>query len=159
MRSKLLEYESTGKFVFHGSSNSEIAQLEPRQATSFGEPDGEPAISASSYIEPAIFMSIISRVSGGAMGIRPTEKNQFGMVVPETTWTKAKNENWQGYVYVLEQKYFSLKESKSWEWRSTQLIRPIDVITVGFEDIYSEVTILPDQEVQPYINTYIRSIT
>lgn len=159
MRSKLFEYESSGSYVFHGSPNGAITLLEPRQSTSFGRPDGEPSISASSHIEPAIFMAIISRINGGAMGIRPTEKNPFGMVISESTWTKAKNENWQGYVYVLEKVHFTQKDTESWEWRSTQQVHPVDMISISHNDIDSKITTLPDQKVQSYIDNYMLEIS
>lgn len=156
---KLLDYEALDRFVFHGSPNGAIKTLEPRQATSFNKPDGTPAISASLYIEPAIFMAIITRVNGGAMGISPTEDNPYGMVISESTWIKAKNEDWQGYVYVLERTHFTQKDTGSWEWRSQQPVQSIDIISVDIKDIQSKVTVLPGQEMQPYISSYMREIS
>lgn len=157
-RSKLLKYESSGSFVFHGSPNNAIAVLEPRQATSFNKPDGEPAISASIYIEPAIFMSLISRVNGGAMGIQPTQDNKFGMVISSSIWEKALKEQWNGFVYVLDRTHFQPRDNTSWEWRSTKSIQSIDVIPMSAEDLKSNITILPDDEVQSYIDAYMRDV-
>ncbi|MGI9027842.1 MAG: hypothetical protein ACR2FM_03320 [Candidatus Saccharimonadales bacterium] len=154
MIDRLKKFEDLNRFVFHGSSVFPINELEPRQSYSFGEPDGQPAISASNSIWPAIFMSILSRESGCAMGINISDKNPFGLLVPESVYEKAHIEKWIGYVYVLEATEFVLRKHGSFELRSTVPAKPVDVLPVQVNDLPKGINVVSDNERDSYVNKY-----
>jgi len=61
-KQKLLDLESSGRYLFHGSSNGGMKTLEPRQSRHFPDgknkpdefvDDGEPSVSATPYSEVA----------------------------------------------------------------------------------------------------------
>jgi hypothetical protein len=56
----LEELQKEKTYLFHGSIITGLERLEPRQATNFERPDGNPAIFATDIIECAIFKPLVS---------------------------------------------------------------------------------------------------
>mgnify|MGYP006921738614 CR=1 FL=1 len=146
---ELKDYETSGNYVFHGSANGEIIQLNPRQAMSFGHPDGEPCVAASQYLSLAIFMAVIgSKKAGGwgMEGMRPDEP--YFMYLDRSAWEKAQADKWHGFVYVCDKSAF--KKHNEWEWRSLQPVIPIKVISVSLDDLPNDINILDDEVLDKY---------
>jgi hypothetical protein len=148
MNKKLGELEASGKYVFHGSAKGDIASLEPRQGTHEGNPDGQPAVSATPYLEFAIFRAIVNKNN-----IPFNHSNRFGFnqnkekeiefrIYPKAALEACKDK--KGFVYVFDRKDFSPysrigKPSEShMEWRSYKPVKPIEIIPVSFDDFPSE---------------------
>ena len=150
-KDELQSYIDEGLNVFHGTADGNITQLEPRQALSFNKPDGAPAVFAASRIEPAIFMAILGsrRLAGwdSSKFIRP-----YGFFISETNWKKAKEQQLNGYVYVLDRQPF--QKGLGWVWRSEQSVKPLAKVAVSFTDLPENITILEDQEESDYVKFY-----
>lgn len=111
----LTELEQAGKHVFHGSPEANLEILEPRQATFVPHdekpteitPDGEPAVSATSYADIATFRAIVN-----PKNIPIRHSSQFGVREGETYFGVSTNEvldhakNKKGYVYVFDKNDF-----------------------------------------------------
>ncbi len=141
---KLSEFQKSGDYLFHGSRNPDIELLEPRQAMSFGKPDGLPAVFASDRIEPPIFMAVLGSRKLGGWG----RKNLpgFGFYIAEPDLARAKDEDWQGYVYVLAKDGFVKEGEGGWEWRSMESVCPVDVVKVGIKDLPSPIDTMTREE-------------
>lgn len=141
MHEKLKALEATGDYVFHGSANDKIIELEPRQAFSYGKPDGKPAVFAAGYADPAIFMAVLgSRKAGGW----DRDGNKFKFYIEREPWEQAKKENWAGHVYVLNRESF--KRYRSWDWRSETAVTPVEVVEVSFTDLPYGIKVLTAEE-------------
>jgi hypothetical protein len=146
---KLKELEASGKYVFHGSASGNISQLDPRQAVSFGKSDGEPCVATSQYLSLAIFMAVIgSKKAGGwgMEGMKPSEPHF--MYLDKSAWDKAQAENWHGFVYVCNKALF--RQHNEWEWRSTNSVKPIEIIPVSLKDLPDDINILEDEILDKY---------
>src|SRR3989344_3303717 len=68
-KQKLLELQKEGKYLFHGSPIEDVKKLEPRQSYTIPrgetEPveDGPPSVSATPYLEVAIFRAVVAKGS------------------------------------------------------------------------------------------------
>jgi hypothetical protein len=145
---RLSELEATDLYVFHGSMNDDIDIFEPRQALSFQKPDGEPAIFAAASIQPAIFMAILgSRKAAGWDSDKFTQP--FGFFIAKSSWNKALQENWEGYVYALPKEKFI--KGNGWVWRSTERVKPIDKFLVNTGDLPTNITIMNDEDEAAYV--------
>jgi hypothetical protein len=128
------ELEKAGSYLFHGTSNGEIVEFEPRQAMSHGQKDGEPCVAASEHLDPAIFMAIFSgRVSCGW----DSNGTSFGFYLGKSDFEKAKQEDWKGYVYAFDRSSFNVYGS--WEWRSHKNVRPVQKAEVSFDDLPKDI--------------------
>lgn len=148
----LREMERTGNYLFHGSPDGTIETLEPRQSThteDSGETieDGNPAVSATPYLDLAIFRGIVNKKN-----INFPHKSGFGLtrnseantllfdISDEQTLTEAFN-NKTGFVYVFNRSEFqpysrnNIADDASMEWRSYAPVKPIEVIEVYSKDL------------------------
>lgn len=148
----LREMEQTGNYLFHGSPESSIEILEPRQSThtkSSGEiiEDGNPAVSATPYLDLAVFRGVVNKKN-----IRLPHTSGFGLtrhlesITPqfdisnEQALAEAYN-NKVGYVYVFNKSDFqpysriNIPDEKSMEWRSYTPVKPIEVLEVHSTDL------------------------
>lgn len=155
-KEKLIELAKTGKYVFHGTPVVDLKKISPKQARHYNDPknkmkyilDGDPAVCASPYIEPAIFMAIvnsqnisISHFSGfGKKG----EKMNFKISSKEAL-DQAKEKH--GFVYVFSKDNFEPyrrdgdASDGDLEWRCYKEIEPIGVIRVFYEDLPENIAI------------------
>ncbi len=79
----------TRGYLYHGSPNSDIAELEPRQAIHHSRPDGEPAVCAGKNLQDSIFISLFnrSRLEGPNSGASGWSRDNSG----PTTYTATSN--------------------------------------------------------------------
>lgn len=152
-REILKDLESAGVYVFHGSPKGEIEILEPRQGMRAAKSnemitDGDPAVSATPYVDISIFRAIVSMRKNSKISNYNTS---FGVhngelkygVSSQDILDEAKNNF--GYVYVFNKSDFEPYDrsgnasDKNMEWRSYKPVKPIQVVEVNFND-------LPDME-------------
>lgn len=143
---KLKEYEKQG-YLFHGSPNK-IELLEPKQAfSSYGSDTlvkhGEPSVSATPFVELAIFRSIINDKNApddhdSSFGYN----SDIGLLfsVSEKTLNQAKGK--KGFVHILPLEGFKKFSNTIMEWRSEKEVKPIDIIKVSFEDLPKNIEII-----------------
>lgn len=134
---ELQRLAKTGKYLFHGSATNHIQILEPRQARSYGEPDGKPCIAAAEVVQPAIFMAVLGSRHVGGWGKGSLLKGHYGFYVHRDAYHKAKAEGWRGYVYVLPREPF--EHFSAWEWRAYVPVKSLRLIEVKFNDLPEEI--------------------
>lgn len=137
-RQLLERYERSGRFLFHGSRNPRIQELEPRQAMTWREGayvnDGPPAVAASPYADIAIFRSLITGHSGFSSFPNPDDTVSLEFRLTRAGYAAA--EHARGYVYVISRDGFSpVGPITSMDWRSGDLVTPVDIIEVQAEDL------------------------
>lgn len=149
---RLREMEQTGNYLFHGSPESSIEILEPRQSThteASGEiiEDGDPAVSATPYLDLAVFRGIVNEknirfphTSGFGLS-RNSKSHKFLFDISnKQTLVEAYN-NKAGFVYVFNKSDFqpysrnNIPDDKSMEWRSYKSVKPLEVIKVHSTDL------------------------
>lgn len=150
-KEKLLQLEKENKYVFHGSPRGDIKSLEPRQGrhvpdwSSASETilDGNPAVSATPYVELAIFRAIINEGNisidhTSGFGIRSDGKAEF-RISPKEALECVKDK--KGFVYVFYKSNFEpyrrdgIAPPNAMEWRSYKEVKPIEIVEVGFDDL------------------------
>ena len=147
-KQKLLDLESTGNYVFHGS-DGEIEEFEPRQAHNFidGEnhPDGDPAVFASSVAEYAIFMAIINKTNC-SKGHRSSSGTTNGITTYKATQDTLDQlkEDSSGWVYVFNKDEFENRKEGGVEYTSFANVRPIEKIKVSKIDLPSDIGIIEE---------------
>ncbi len=143
MNKKLNELEASGKYVFHGSASGGMVYLEPRQGSHEGKPDGLPAVSATPYIDFAIFRAIVNKNNipskhTSRFGFNQNKKREFH-IYPKEALEICRDK--KGFVYVFNRQDFEPysrigKPNESlMEWRSYLTLKPIEVIPVSFDDL------------------------
>jgi hypothetical protein len=148
-----LEFLSaTGKYTFHGSPYR-IDILEPHQARSGGEPDGEPAVATTPNVDSAIFRAIIHRRKDEAAG-RPHNSAWSGtrggmryMTLKSSIEALTPDE--EGYVYAFvtaDHQFFAWKG----ELRSLQPLKPDVTVTVHQSDLPPFITFETGEELEAY---------
>lgn len=149
-KSKLIELEKEGKYVFHGSGIPALEYLEPKQANHVPDMnkkeerilDGEPAVSATPYLDFAIFRALINRNNidfnfHSGFGFK-NNKKEF-RVSSQKVLEEVKNK--KGFVYVFDKKDFSpysrdgLAKPENLEWRSYTKVKPLEIVKVSFTDL------------------------
>ncbi len=121
--------EATGEYVFHGSPY-EIKELEPRQATNAGLPDGEPAVWASDLPVVAIFMALVGgRYSSGVS----ITNGEVELTAVRSGLTALRGDKLTGYVHVLPKEQFT--KVKQHDYVSTKPQHPVEVIKVKAKDL------------------------
>jgi len=132
----------TGLFVFHGSDNPDIEELEPRQAYFRSKEDGKPAVCAIDFPDIAIFKSLIPGISGGWYGTREKGMNY---VISDSSYKKMKNN--VGFVYILDKNLFSPHKGDfgSGDLRSLERVNPLAKVRVDINDS-PEFELLPQDE-------------
>lgn len=142
---------ATTLYVFHGSPSPNLTVLEPRQGKHVTDisrpressiPDGNPAVSATPYVDLAIFRAIIN-----GKNIRCSHTSGFGVSNGEMEFSVSSQqvldeaEGKRGFVYVFDKKQFEPydREGKareeSMEWRSYESVTPIEVVEVSSADL------------------------
>lgn len=151
-RKKLLELESSGSFVFHGSPVN-IDVLEPRQSqdrdknTGLMVDDGDPAVSATLSADIAIFRALTANIGGASSFGMDDNGNLYFSLSPRALANleiKANN-GVLGKVYVLDKNGFSEYANRGKrEWRSNEKVVPLKFIEVGFKDLPPNIKIIDD---------------
>lgn len=148
-KQKLLELEKEGKYLFHGSSTADLKELKPHQAYTIprGEKgmvkDGEPCIAATSYLNIAIFMSLMTKdrsdFSSSANG---SENAEIKFRASKKAIKAAKDH--VGYVYVLSKGGFTPRSKRTYnmEWRRKTSVKPLWMFEVSYEDLSKNVEII-----------------
>ena len=152
-KERILELEKTGKYVFHGSANGEIKELEPRQSThvtDLSKPtessinDGDPAVAATPYAQIAIYRAIVN-----SNNIHFKHTSGFGFSSPTNIYYRVDSEktlqeifnNKVGYVYIFNKADFKPynrdrdPSEDEMEWRCYKPIKPVEVIKVTSNDL------------------------
>lgn len=151
-REKLSALEETKNYVFHGSPDGSIEQLEPRQSTHVPDTskphelqlDGDPAVSATPYADFAVYRALVNNKNipiehASSFGRMGDGSKRFGISSEEAL---AHVEGKKGYVYVFDRENFKpwdregrkVNDSKM-EWRSNQAVKPVEVVEVTHEDL------------------------
>ena len=141
---ELIRLEKSGKYLFHGSSDGDILELEPRQPWSHRKKDGHPCVAASDIIEPPIFMAVLGSKKLGGWEKDPNDDKQVRYYVTKNDMEKAKKEEWHGYVYILKKDSAKFRQHKGFEWRSSDHVKPIKRIRVGLGDLPSNIRFIDD---------------
>lgn len=156
MNERLMQLESEGKHVFHGSPKPDIEILEPRQSThvpDYSKPtesilDGAPAVSATPYAQMAIFRSIINGSNidmDHTSGFGFDNEGIFFSVSHDDVLKRAEGKD--GYVYVFDKKDFAPytregeDQGSNFEWRSYKPVKPVEVIKVGHEHLPKKIKV------------------
>ena len=152
-KQKLLELEKSGNYVFHGSPVGGIKILEPKQGkyvpnTKKREEkinDGKPAVSATPYLEIAIFRAIVNseniKQKSILTGFGYSLKKGVNLRVSSEKILDEAYDNSMGYIYIFNKKDFEPYdrdgEAKptSMEWRSYTAVKPIEVVKITGEDL------------------------
>jgi hypothetical protein len=135
---KLLQYQSEG-YLFHGSSNGAIEQLEPREAK-----DVDPNKTFNN--DTAVFASklALAAVIFGSVPAKSELPEELRTLYWATSWKdgnvtsripkswKEYIENFNGFVYVLPSETFT--ESNGTQYKSKEIVKPIDTIQVNIKD-------------------------
>lgn len=161
-REELKKLESEGKYVFHGSRHK-LDQLEPRQGqdmnrgTGLMENDGRPAISATPSADIAIFRSLISSSRGRELGERHASAFYFKdgrdfFAASESAFVNAYKPDTVGYVHVFSKGQFEVYNER--EVRSYTSIKPLQVIEVKGKDLPENITVIPDDKLKVWYNTF-----
>ena len=141
-REILKELESGGKYLFHGSRELGVQELEPRQAYSFTDKDNKipidkPGVFASPRADIAIFVSIINRRNcpdGFTSGFGEDEDtNQVEFRVTQEALDQLSDDS-VGEVHVFLKDDFVPRESST-EWISYKKVVPIKTIRVRKSDL------------------------
>lgn len=151
-REKLKNLEAEGKYVFHGSENSNIDLFEPRQAynykTGTKEPDGEPAVFASSEADYAIVMSLINKKNcpngfHSSLGTSLNEKGEEYLCIRISKKAiEQLDENSIGYVYFFDKNNFVQSGKRKVEYKSMSEVPSIDVVAVTKADLPPNIEII-----------------
>lgn len=150
MNKSLRELEQSGEYLFHGSPTPGIEVMEARQGRhvpDLTKPnevvlDGEPAISATPFLDIAIFMAVVSgaNISGkfnsgyGFEGGAPVFRVHPGGALEQALKKK-------GYIYVFPKSDFTPYDREGRkrpiyaEWRSPKSLRPLCVFQVALSDM------------------------
>lgn len=148
---KLTEMEKTGEYVFHGSPYGDIKTLEPKQARHFPNPenleefilDGDPAVSATPYVDFAIFRALINRENvifsfRSGFGFDQNKQKEF-RVSNQKVLDYIKDK--KGFVYVFDKNHFEpysrsgKAHEGSMEWRAYKEVKPKEIIEVQYDDL------------------------
>ncbi|USN97664.1 MAG: hypothetical protein H6799_01020 [Candidatus Nomurabacteria bacterium] len=138
----------TRGYLYHGSPDPNITELEPRQAIHHGMPDGEPVVCAGKNLQDSIFISLFnrSRLEDPSSGASGWSRDNSG----PTTYTATRDviviaKKSKGYLYLLDPDNFDwvvledpIHKSKR-ELRSLEAVKPLAKIEVTISDFDHEV--------------------
>ena len=145
-KQKLLELQKEDKYLFHGSPAKDIKELEPRQSYTIPkgekEPieDGPPSVSATPYLEVAIFRAVVVEGrSSFSVSANTIEDAVIKFTANQEAIEDAKNRI--SYVYVLDRKDFTPRtgNAHAMEWICEKPIKPLSFFEVNFTDISGEI--------------------
>ena len=139
-------------YVFHGSENSNLSLFEPQQAYNYRngtpEPDGDPAVFASSDPRYAILMALVNKKNcpngfySAAGAIRGADgRALLKLKMNKKAFTQL-NEKSEGFVYVFDKNKFQQRSDEGFEYRSFLPVAPLKVITVIKEDLPPTIEII-----------------
>jgi hypothetical protein len=151
-REILKQLEALGTYVFHGSDNPNIEEMEPRQGYNHKddgtiEKDGEPAVFASDRVDYAIFMALINSKNcpDGYRSSADSIRNAKGEVELRLSTTQngidQLNEKSEGYVYVFHKSLFEQRSRKT-EFISLLPVKYVYKIKVLKEDLPDNISII-----------------
>lgn len=119
-REQLQNLETEDKYVFHGSENPELDSLEPHQAYNYidnvQEPDGDPAVFASSKADYAIMMALINNKNcpngyhASASSSQKETGETFLTLRASRDSVEQLNDKSFGYVYIFDKNLFQNKD-------------------------------------------------
>lgn len=149
---KLITYKKEG-YVFHGSANPDIEQLEPRPAIDVDETNrfnNDTAVFATPLLAASIIFACMSKAQ---IPIEMRDKEWYVSVEKDGivragipwVWKEYITKN-IGYIYVLGGRDF--EGSGGWQVKSKQATVPKDKITVSFGDFetFGGVTIWTEED-------------
>ncbi len=151
-RNLLEELMEEHAYVFHGSENPDLKLFEPQQAYNYRsgtpEPDGDPAVFASSDPAYAILMALVNKKNcphgfyssaGAARGVDGSVTLRLKMNKKAYSQLDEKSE---GFVYVFDKHKFQQRSDGGVEYRSFLPVVPLKIITVTKEDLPPTVEII-----------------
>ncbi|MFN4181475.1 MAG: hypothetical protein ACK4FA_02150 [Candidatus Paceibacteria bacterium] len=143
--------EQAGQYVFHGSPFADIEILVPKQGKHFPNPDnpeefildGAPAISATPYVDFAIFRALINKENisfpfRSGFGFDQNKQKEFRVSKSEVI-EELKNK--KGYVYIFDKKDFEpysrsgQAHEGNMEWRAYTEVKPVEIVEVQYGDL------------------------
>lgn len=139
---KIIEYLQQG-FLFHGSTNGQIEELEPRFAADDDkskEFNNDNAIFATEYPESAILFGIINRsflpeaLQDLTWGVNWLDSGVVQAELPKA-WLDELT-NLKGYLYILPRESFKTKTPGGGQYKSYVAVKPISKIQVNFQDFF-----------------------
>lgn len=132
-RKQLRELETTGSYVFHGSS-ADIEELAPRQAVdTVTGPDDEPGIHASQVADYAIFMAVAAPLGHSRSSATESDGSIAMHYGIEKSIRERLDDQMSGWVYVFNKDDF--KQRRLVEWISTKPVKPVFKIKVSKQDL------------------------
>lgn len=136
-RSRLLDYEESGDYLFHGTVSSDVRQFEPRQPTGVTRDQNgtpftfPPSVFATPSVDIAIYAASLKPYGRGAWC-----QHLIDGVVVITFYadddTKAMSTGKTGFVYVFERSDFDPVDPHVMpgEWTATTAVVPRDCVAV-----------------------------
>ena len=144
-RGILLDLEAENRYVFHGSENPSIDMMEPRQAYNYKddiqEPDGDPAVFASSKVDYAILMAIVNSTNcpQGYHSSAGTQVDEKGEVILKLWMDKQAydqlTDSSEGYVYVFDRDLFVQRNERGVEYMSKAPVTSVRKVRVTKGDL------------------------
>ncbi len=138
---QLQEYEKEG-YVFHGSPDSNITELDPRPAADVDETNvfnNDTAVFATPSPAAGVIFACMSRdnvpeeIRRGTWSVGSEDGNKIVARIPKK-WQKHLVNN-SGYVYVLDGTNFSNKgDIEGWQVKSKKSVEPETSVEVSFSD-------------------------
>ncbi len=139
---KLNEYQKQG-YVFHGSTNPNIFELEPRPATDVDNTkkfNNDTAVFAAPSPTASVIFACMSldnipkEIRNGSWSIGSDDDKRIVARIPKK-WQQYISTN-SGYIYVLDSSTFSGESDieNGWQVKSKQSIKPTAVLNVAFSD-------------------------
>lgn len=84
-------------------------------------------------------MAVLGSGHTGGWGKGAASKGRYGFYISKVDYSRAKAEDWHGYVYVLPKQSFD--HFSAWEWRAYVPVRPVQAIEVAFHDLPMDINI------------------
>jgi hypothetical protein len=143
----LHDLERTGEYVFHGSPDPSISELEPRQPYDWTDgiekEDGTPCVAATQFADIAIFRAIVHDDST-SFGQNDNRTLHFA-ATQKALDTAMKT---IGFVYVLKKSAFIPRhgDDQEMEWRSDVRQKALQIIPVTVRDLPKNITIIPPED-------------
>jgi hypothetical protein len=119
-------------FLFHGSNNRDIEELEPRYTF---DPNSDENTDSAVFATTNIALTAIFGVYGGHKGWSTRDKD--GVIIAKIpARDKELVENSRGVVYVLSKDTFHQSSSGADQYKSHVTVQPIEKVEVTVKDYY-----------------------
>ncbi len=145
----LHELERSGEYVFHGSPDGAIAELEPRQGTmtvdDVEQEDGlPPGIATTPFADLAIIRALTHKLYGHTSFGQNPDGTPF-MEASQTVLDTIKGQT--AHVYVFPKSAFKPAhgDDQEMEWRSEAPQKPIQVVAVTDRDLPTNIKVIPGE--------------